>query len=65
MRITGTYDKKAIKYQFFVKVKKKELDIGVCSVFTFEFELFEPKSLCQKQIERDRTGDSSPKKGCC
>ena len=36
---------------FFVKVKIKELDIGV----TFEFELFEPKSLVRstsKEIAR-------------
>ena len=40
-----------IKYYFFVKVKKKEVDIGDYNGFTFEFELFEPKSLVKSRLK--------------
>ena len=49
--ITGTFDKKVIKYYFFVKVRKKEVDIGDYNGFTFEFELFEPKSLVKSRLK--------------
>ena len=50
LSITGTFDKKVIKYYFFVKVKKKEVDVGDHNGFTFEFELFEPKSLVKSRL---------------
>ena len=39
----------------------KELGRGVCNGVTFEFELFEPKSLVKRYIERDRAVKSSRK----
>ena len=54
--ITGTFDKKVIKYYFFVKVKKKEVDVGGHNGFTFEFELFEPKSLVKSRLKEMARG---------